>query len=193
MRGLTLAVLACVAFGCDKVDYIEIQPGDVEFQSRGESKNLSARCMSRAGKRAERAMVGWRVKDPEIAEVSGKGILKPKKSGATEAIATYDDVEAAIPVRVLFVEKLELTSPTITIKEGAEAVPIPLKFLGLNGKDLGKRGVTYSPRDKKIAAIVGGNAVLPLDVGKTTIDIQVDGISASLEVVVEEDKSLKKK
>lgn len=193
MRGLSLAVLACVAIGCDKVDYIEIQPGDVEFQSRGESKNLSARCMSRAGKRAERAMVSWSVKDSEIAEVNQKGILKPKKSGATEVIAKYDDVDAAIPVRVNFVEKIELATPTITIKEGAEAVTIPLKFLGLNGKDLGKRGVTYSPKDKTIAAIVGGNAVLPLDPGKTVIDIQVDGISTSLEVVVEEDKSLKKK
>lgn len=193
MRRLCLGVLACVAVGCDKVDFIEIQPADVEFQSRGESKNLSARCMSRAGKRAERAMVSWSVKDPEIAEVSAKGVLKPKKSGSTEVIAKFEDVDAAIPVRVVFVEKLELGTPTITLKEGAESVPIPLKFLGLNNKDLGKRGVTYSPRDKKVAAIVGGNAVLPLDPGKTTIDIQVDGITASLEVVVEEDKAQKKK
>ncbi|MBL8917261.1 MAG: hypothetical protein JNJ54_00230 [Myxococcaceae bacterium] len=192
MRRLLLAVLA-TASACDKVDYIEIQPGDVEFQSRGESKNLSARCMSRAGNRAERAMVTWSVKDPEIAEVSAKGVLKPKKSGVTEAVARYDTVESAIPVRVTFVEKIQVVTPTLSIKEGADAVPIQLKFLGLNGKDLGKRGVTYTPKDKTIAAIVGGNAILPLDPGKTVIDIQVDGISASMEVTVEEDKSLKKK
>lgn len=193
MRRLLLVILATAATACDKVDFIEIQPGDVEFQSRGESKNLSARCMSRAGKRAERAMVSWTVKDPEIAEVNQKGVLKPKKSGTTEAVAHYDQVEAAIPVRVTFVEKIEVLNPTVTIKEGAEAVPIQLKFLGLNNKDLGKRGVTYTPRDKKVAAIVGGNAILPLDPGKTVVDIQVDGISASMEVTVEEDKSLKKK
>lgn len=193
MRRLSLAVLATVAIACDKVDYIEIKPDDVEFQSRGESKNLSARCMSRAGKRAERAMVSWSVKDPEVAEVNQKGILKPKKSGTTEVVAKYDDVESAIPVRVLFVEKIEVLNPSVTVKEGAEAVPIQLKFLGLNNKDLGKRGVTYTPRDRKVAAIVGGNAVLPLDPGKTIVDIQVDGISASMEVTVEEDKALKKK
>lgn len=193
MRRLCLAVLAVAAVACDKVDYIEIQPADVEFQSRGESKNLSARCMSRAGKRAERAMVSWSVKDSEIAEVSQKGVLKPKKSGSTEVIAKYDDVDAAIPVKVSFVEKLQLAQPTLTLKEGAEAVPIQLKFLGLNDKELTKRGATYAPRDKQVAAIVGGNSVLPLDPGKTVIDIQVDGITASLEVVVEEDKALKKK
>lgn len=193
MRRIALAVLATVAIACDKVDYIEIAPADVEFQSRGESKNLSARCMSRAGKRAERAMVSWSVKDPEIAEVSGKGVLKPKKSGNTEVVAHYEDVEAAIPVKVSFVEKLEVVTPVVTIKEGAESVPIQLKFLGLNNRDLGKRGATYTPKDKKVAAIVGGNAILPLDPGKTTIDIQVDGIAASLEVTVEEDKALKKK
>ena len=193
MRRFCLAVLACVATACDKVDFIEIAPADVEFLSRGESKNLSARCMSRAGNRAERAMVSWRSKDPEIAEVSAKGVVTPKKSGVTEAIAKYEDVESAIPVRVSFVEKVEVLNPVITIKEGGESVPIQLKFLGLKGRDLGKRGATYTPKDKKIAAIVGGNAVLPLDVGKTTVDIQVDGITASLEVTVEEDKALKKK
>lgn len=193
MRLLSLVVLACVATACDKVDFIEIVPADVEFQSRGESKNLSARCMSRAGNRAERAIVAWRSRDPEIAEVSAKGVVTPKKSGTTEAIAKYEDVESAIPVRVAFVEKVQVLNPSITIKEGGESVPIQLKFLGLKDRDLGKRGATYTPRDKKIAAIVGGNAVLPLDVGKTTIDIQVDGIAASLEVTVEEDKTLKKK
>jgi hypothetical protein len=193
MRRISLAVLACVATACDKVDFIEISPADVEFQSRGESKNLSARCMSRAGNRAERAMVTWRSKDPEIAEVSAKGVVTPKKSGVTEAIATYGEVESAIPVRVSFVEKVQVLNPLISMKEGAESIPIQLKFLGLQGRDLGKRGATFSPKDKKVAAIVGGNAVLPLDVGKTTIDIQVDGITASVEVTVEEDKALKKK
>ena len=65
----------------------------------------------------------------------------------------------------------------------------------LGGKFTGGRWVLPDNETvrKKIAAIVGGNAILPLDVGKTTIDIQVDGISASLEVTVEEDKALKKK
>lgn len=193
MRRLALVVITAVAFvACDKVDFIEIQPSDVEFQSRGESKNLSARCMSRAGKRAERAMVTWTVKDPDIAEVSGKGVLKPKKSGVTEAIAKYNDIEAAIPVRVTFVEKVQVQNPVVSIVEGAEAMPIALKFLGLNDRDLGKRGATYTPRDKMIAAIVGGNSVLPLDPGKTVIDIQVDGITASMEVTVEQDKTKKK-
>ncbi|MCU0700780.1 MAG: hypothetical protein MUC96_30080 [Myxococcaceae bacterium] len=193
MRRLMLTLLAVVACACDKVDYIEIAPSDVEFQSRGESKNLSARCMSRAGNRAERAVPTWRVKDPEIAEINSKAQLKPKKSGVTEVIAKYDDVEAAIPVRVKFVEKIEVQSPTITLVEGGDAQPIRLKFLGLDGKDLGKRGATYSVKDKTIATIVGGDSVLPLDPGTTTVDIQVDGITASVGVTVEADKTAKKK
>jgi hypothetical protein len=193
MRRLSLALAAVVAFGCDKVDYIEIVPSDVEFQTRSESKNLSAKCMSRAGVRAERAIPTWRVKDPEIAEVNARAQLKPKKSGTTEVIATFNDVEAAIPVRVKFVEKIQPQAPSITLTEGGEAQPIRLKFLGLDGKDLGKRGVTYAVKDKAIAAIVGGDSVLPLDPGKTTVDIQVDGITASVEVVVEADKAAKKK
>ncbi|MCA3011261.1 MAG: hypothetical protein INH41_02565 [Myxococcaceae bacterium] len=193
MRRQVLMLLALVAFGCDKVDYIEISPTDVEFQSRGESKNLSARCMSRAGNRAERAVPTWRVKDPEIAEINAKAQLKPKKSGVTEVIATYKDVEAAIPVRVRFVEKIEVASPTLTLTEGGDAQAIRLKFLGAEGKDLGKRGVTLAVRDKTVATIVGGDSVLPLDPGTTTVDIQVDGITASVGVTVEADKTVKKK
>ncbi len=81
--------------------------------------------------------------------MSGKGILKPKKSGNTEVVAHYEDVEAAIPVKVSFVEKLEVVNSVVSIKEGAEAVPIQLKFLGANNRDLGKRGVTLHPEGQE--------------------------------------------
>jgi hypothetical protein len=192
MRASLCAALLVATFSCDKVDYIEIDPSEVEFLARTESRVLSGRCMSRTGYRAERAQVSWKVKDPDIAEISPKGVLKPKKSGASEVLATFGDIEAAIPVRVNFVEKIEVLSPSMNLKEGGETGVIQLKFVGLNGKDLGKRGATYSVKDKSVAAIVGGNAVLPLDPGKTTIDIQVDGVAASLEVTVEGDKAAKK-
>jgi hypothetical protein len=45
--------------------------------------------------------------------------------------------------------------------------------------------------DKKIVQIVGGGAILPLDPGTTTVDVQVDGAHASVQVTVEADKSKK--
>ncbi len=193
MRSLWVAPVLALAMACEKIDYIELVPSDVEFKNRGDQKALVAKCMSRAGKRAEKAQVGWSVKDPSIAEVSPKGVLKPLKSGSTEVIAKYGDIEAAATVRVALVEKIEVVTPPLVVKEGAESVTIVLKYLGLGNKDLGTRSPAFSVRDKKVATIVGGNAVLPLDPGQTVIDIQVDGVKASLDVTVEADKTQKKK
>lgn len=194
LKGLLLAS-ACVAglSGCEVVDYIELVPASVTFKQPNNSVFVEAKCMARTGVRALKAKVAWSVKDPEIATVDEKGKVTPVKSGHTEVIAKYGDIVAAVPVEVLFVEKMTVEPLKLTMTEGDAAVPLNVKAFDYQGRELRDRKPTVIAKDRKVVAIVAaGTAIMPLDPGETTVDVQVEGKAASVTVVVEADKKTKK-
>lgn len=184
---------AAVFSACEKVDYIELTPSDVIFKQPNNQVWMEAACMARNGVRAVKARVVWSVADPSIAEVNEKGLLKPKASGDTEVIARYGDVEARAPVRVIFVERIEVAPKEVVTKEGADAVALEVKAFGKDGREITDRSPALSSQDKKVAQIVGKGGILPLDPGTTTIDVQVDGAKASVKFTVEVDPALNQK
>lgn len=185
-----VSLLALVA--CEKVDYIELNPSEVQFKQPNNQVWMEAKCMARNGVRAVKARVGWSVKDPAIATVSEKGLLKPLASGETEVIAKFGDVEARAPVRVIFVDRIEVEPKELKLKEGQEAFTPTVRAFGKDGRKIDDRTVTMTTKDKTIAQIVGSGAILPLDPGTTTIDVQVDGAKSSIALTVEADTTKKK-
>lgn len=184
MRALLLISVLCLC-ACERVDYIEIIPADVEFKQPNNETWLESRCMARNGVRAVSARVTWSVKDPAIAKVNDKGQLTPVGDGETEVIARSQGVEARIPVRVIYADHLEVTPPTLTLKEGQDSVTPSVRVFRKNGQVLTDRSVTLTVLDKHVAQIVGKGAILPLDPGETKVEVQVDGAKTSLLVKVE--------
>lgn len=193
LTGTSLAVVLLAFSGCEKVDYIELTPSDVVFKQPNNQVWMEAACMARNGVRAVKARVSWSVADPEIAEVNEKGLLKPKASGDTEVIAKYGDVEARVPVHVIFVHKIEVEPMEVVTREGADAVALKVRAFGKDGREITDRSPALSSQDKAVAQIVGKGGILPLDPGTTTIDVQVDGVKASVKFTVEADPVPKKK
>lgn len=193
LTGFSLAVVLLAVSGCEKVDYIELTPNDVVFKQPNNQVWMEAACMARNGQRAVKARVGWSVADPTIAEVNEKGLLKPKASGNTEVIAKYGDVEARAPVHVIFVDRIEVEPMEVVTKEGADAVALKVRAFGKDGKEITDRSPALSTHDKNVAQVVGKGGILPLDPGTTTIDVQVDGVKASVKFTVEADPLPKKK
>ena len=189
IAGSVLALFAA----CEQVDYIELVPPSLTFKQPNNTSFVEAKCMARTGVRALKAKVVWSIKDPEIATVDDKGKVSPVKSGKTEVIAKYGDIVSTAPVDVLFVEKITVEPLKLVMKEGDNAVPLNVKAFDYAGRELRDRRPTLASKDKKIVQIVAaGTAILPLDPGETTVDVQVEGKSASVQVVVEADKKLKK-
>lgn len=189
-----IAAGLCVALalaGCEQVDFIELAPSTIDFKQLNNEKYVEAKCMARTGVRAVKAQVTWSSKDPAIATVTPKGLVKPVKSGTTEVIAKYGDVEARTTVNVILVERIEVEPKQVTLKEGESAFHPTVKAYAADGRLLTDRQVTLSTKDKTVAQIVGGGDILPLDPGSTTIDVQVDAVKSSLQVTVEADKAKK--
>lgn len=188
----SVVVIVSCGLGCERVDYIELSPSDIVFKQPNNQVWMEARCMARNGVRAVKARVGWSVADPSVAEVTDKGQLRPKASGDTEVIARYGDVEARAPVRVVYVERIEVEPTSLTLRPGQEAVAVQVKAFGKKGQPIVDRAVTLASQNRAVVQIVGDGAILPLDPGSTTVEVQVDQVKATVQVVVEDEKPKKK-
>jgi hypothetical protein len=189
---VTASMLALLP-ACERVDYIELLPSELEFKAHGQQQYVETRCMARNGVRAVKARVSWTVKDPSIASIDSQALVKPLASGETELIARLGDIEARVPVRVLFVERIEVEPKVLVLTEGQESMPLTVKTFGKGDRLYTDRIATLKTGNQAIARTVtnphgSGSAILPLDPGETTVEVQVDEIKASVQVRVEKDK-----
>ncbi len=193
MRTLAVGVVSTVLCqACEKVDYIELVPAEIILKQPNNQVFVEAKAMSRQGARANHATVSWSVGDGAVARVTNKGQVTPEGDGDTEVIARVGDVEARVPVRVIYVDRVEVEPKALTMVEGQEAAEVRVSAFRKNGKSITDRSVTMTARDKTIAQVVGGGKILPLDPGTTTIDVRVDNATTSFTVVVEAEKKQKK-
>lgn len=187
-----LAILSLTALcGCERIDYIELAPAEVLFKQPNNSSWLEAKCMARNGVRAVKARVEWSTKDPSIATVDNKGLVKPVADGETEVIAKVGDVEARVPVRVIYVDRITVEPTELTLKDTDDAAKVKVTAYRKDGKVISDRVTTFTSRDQKIVRVAGEGTLMPLDPGTTTVDVQVDGAKSSLTVTVVEDKTKK--
>lgn len=194
MRPLVFAIVSVVlCSACEKIDYIELAPTEIVLKQPNNQVWVEAKPFSRAGNRAKHATIDWSVADGSIAAVSGKGQVTPVADGDTEVIARIGDVEARVPVRVIYVDRVEVEPAELIVTEGSEAAKVTVKAFRKNGKQITDRSVVMKTGDKTIAQVVGTGQILPLDPGTTTIDVQVDNAHTSFKVTVEAEKKEDKK
>jgi hypothetical protein len=191
-RHALIAAAALLLTACDKVDYIKIEPEPIIFKQANNEVWLSGKAMNHQGRRSERASIGWSVADPTIAQVDAKGRLIPLKSGHTEVIAKHQDIEARAGVDVLFVEKIDVTPKEVTVMEGGDPVDLQVKAFDYMKREIKDRTPTYKSLNDKIVS-VGKNAVFGLSPGEGAVEVQVDGVKASVKVTVTKDPNAGKK
>lgn len=193
MRPLALLSVAVLFVACEKIDYIELEPSNVVFKQPNNQQYLSAKAMARNGVRAVKARVGWSVVDPSVAKVDGKGLVTPVGDGETEVIAKIDDIEARVPVQVIFVDRVEVEPKELTLVQGSPAAAVKVRAFRKNGKELTDRTPMLTSENKAVAQIVGSGEILALDPGTATIVVQVETVKTSLKVNVEAEKNAPKK
>lgn len=189
MRPLVFAIVSVVlCSACEKIDYIELAPAEIVLKQPNNQVWVEARPFSRAGNRAKHARINWSTGDTAIATVSEKGQVTPVADGDTEVIARIGDVEARVPVRVIYVDRVVIEPAELVMTEGSESATIKVSAFRKNGKPITDRSVVLKVADKNIVQAVGTGQLLPLDPGTTTVDVQVDDAHTSLKVTVEAEK-----
>jgi hypothetical protein len=192
MRTLALLSVLSLLAACERIDFIELEPADVVFKQPNNQQWMQAKAMARNGVRAVKARVVWSVGDESVAKVDAKGLLTPVGDGETEVIARIDEVEARVPVHVIYVDKVEVEPKELVIVQGSPSQKVTIKAFRKNGKLIEGRSAIMSPEDKNIARVAGGEGeILGLDPGSTTVSVQVDNAKASFKVTVVEEKTKK--
>jgi hypothetical protein len=186
--GLSLAT----ALGCTQVDYIEVKPDNLVLRQRNNEIWLQGHAMSHTGIHQARTKVSWSVKDESIARVDDTGKLTPIKSGHTEVVARVGKVSAAVPVDVLFAEKISVTPSSLQLVEGGPSVELAVKVLDYQGRELRDRTPTFRSLNPEVVSM-GQNAAFAVNAGTAQVEVQVEEQKQSIEVVVESDKKAVKK
>ncbi len=183
-------VLAFALAGCENVDYIEIRPQNLILKTKTDSIWLQAKAMSHTGVHYSRTHVGWGIKDPGIATVDEKGLLKPVKSGRTEVVATAAGVMATAPVEVLFAEKMTVEPKEVKVVEGGPPAELKVRVFDYLGRELKERTTTFKSLNKDVVSI-GQNAVFGLAPGEAEVEVRCEDLSQKVKVKVEPDKRKK--
>jgi hypothetical protein len=185
-------IAVCAALcGCQQVDYIEMQPREVVLKQPNNSAWLQAHPMSHTGVYNSRVHVSWSVKDASIAKVDADGKVTPVKSGSTEVIAQVGEVKAAVPVEVLYAEKMTVDPPGLTMKEGQSAVEVHVKVLDYLGRELKDRMPIFHSLNQEVLSM-GQNSAFPVNAGKTQLEVTVDDLKQQVDVVVTPEKQARK-
>jgi hypothetical protein len=191
-RALASLLFAAAALaGCQRVDYIEMTPPEVVLKQRNNTIWLQAHPMSHTGVYYSRAHVSFSVKDPAIAKVDSEGRVSPLKSGQTEVVARVGEISAAVPVNVLYAEKMAVDPPRLVLKEGQSPLDVHVKVYDYLGRELKDRTPIFHSANQEVLSM-GQNAAFPVAPGKTSLEVSVDDLKQSVEVVVEPEKSARK-
>ncbi len=191
MRRVSTCLLFVAFAACDKIDYIELDPAEVVLRQPNNEAWLVAHGKSRQGRPGIRVVVGWSSADPSIATVDNTGKVKPVKSGHTEIIAKYGEVEARVPVDVLYVEKISVEPKELTLVQDGESQELKAKAFDYRGKEIKDRTATFNGSDAKVIS-VAQNAVFGMGPGTATVTVQIDGVKTTVPVTVEPAKGARK-
>lgn len=191
MRRLLPCLLLVLTAACEKIDFIEIEPAEIVLRQPNNEVWLVAHGKSRQGRPGIRVVVGWSSADESIAVVDNTGKVKPVKSGRTEIIAKYGEVEARVPVDVLYVEKISVEPKELKLVQDGESVELKAKAFDYRGKEIKDRTPTFNGSDPKVIS-VAQNAVFGMGPGTASVTVQIDGVKTTVPVTVEAAKGAKK-
>lgn len=192
MRSLAFLCVALMLSACEKIDYIELAPTDVVFKQPNNTQQMEAKAMARNGVRAQRPALVWSVGDEKVAKVNAKGVVSPVADGDTEVIVKVGDVEARVPVHVIYVDRIEVEPKELTIIQGSPSQKVTIKAFRKDGKIIEGRSAIMTTVDKNVARVAGGEGeILGLDPGTTDVTVQVDNAKTTFKVTVVEEKAKK--
>ena len=176
---LALASLA----GCSRVDYVEIEPDQVNMQRRGEALWLRAKAMSRNGMYFPRTYVEWSCDNPKVVTIDSVGRLTAAGPGHAVCTAKAGGKTGTVDINVQTVESVRVEPATLTLYEQDEPFTPKVMALDQAGHELHGRVVDMKSKDEHIAS-VDGEHIYPVNPGTTEITLSADDRRTVLPVTV---------
>ena len=176
------AALACASCS-NKPASIDISPKKVKIYGLERSQRLTGKVLDKKGRPVELATPNWSASN-DVVEAEPGGRIVAKKAGKARVKATFQNVEAEVPVEVVDVATIEVSPPTLALT-GPAGTAVPVTF---TVKDSKQKPVDLKPvwttTDLKIATVNEDAVVTSVAPGQTTIVGKIGDIQGGCDVVV---------
>jgi hypothetical protein len=181
---LRLSPLLLLLLACARPDHIEIDPRAPRLARKGESLHLHAKMMDRGGKVFPQERAAWKSRDPFIAGVNETGDVTGLSSGHTVVTATWNELNAEVPLEVDLVEALQIDPGTLELAPSADPVKINVVALGLDGHPMRDRQVHLVSANPSVARVDPEGRVWPVAPGDVTVRANIDDKEGEIAVHV---------
>lgn len=154
-------------------------PQSVQVIRLGDSRQLSAECLSASQQVLTGRLITWNSGNPVIASVSGSGLVTGNSVGSASIAATCDNISATITIQVTLVPVSSVTiSPTsLTLAAGtAGQLLATARDSAGNVLSLQNRQVVWTSNNIPVAQVSGQGVVSGGSAGTAEIQVSVDGI-----------------
>ena len=200
-RLLAAGAAACLIAACSSgngngqigpiaVASITILPNSLNLEI-GDRSQLMATARDAAGRVVSNAKIAWAADDSTVATVSTSGLVEAVGVGNTPIRASVGGIEAAVSVTVAttpapIVSSLEI-SPTSAVVDEGQSVRFFATARDANGNVITGRGERWTSGDALVAYVEPLGRTTGLHVGSTTVEVQVDGQTATASIRVDAD------
>ena len=153
--------------------------------SLGETVQLTASVVDGNGELVSGADVVWSSSDPQVASVSGQGLVTAVGNGSATVTARSGSASASVPVTVMQSAGSVVIEPAMaTLMSLGETVQLTASVLDGNGQPVAGAVVAWSSSDPQVASVNGQGLVTAEGNGSATVTARSGSASASVPVTV---------
>ncbi len=194
MRAHPAVLLLPLLAACGGPARVELEPGSLKLSGRGQTATLHATPREKSGKPVPAERCAWTSSDPKVATVAGKGneatVTSVAPGTATVACAVGAiKAEAVVAVRV--VARLVVGIPRAELVRADEHRPltVPVQVLDDEGAPVAGRLAFTRCEDEEVCRGDARGQLWAVGAGQTTAWVEVEGVKASLPVVVRDERT----
>jgi uncharacterized protein YjdB len=178
-------VMGLLAAACSrKPATIEISPKKVKLYGIERSTRLTARLLDKKGQPFEGATPTWSSSNGAVVAAEAGGRIVAKKEGKATVSAQYEGLQASVPVEVVDVSTIEVSTPQLTLI-GPPGTSVPLSFTVKSsaGKTVAI-APAWSSQNPKVATVGEDGRVTSVAPGTTTIVGKIGDVQGGTDVAV---------
>lgn len=178
------ALIALTAVACSKGPAsLDISPKKVKIYGLERAQRMTVRVLDKKGQPMDGAPQ-WSSANPGVVAAEDGGRLVAKSSGKAMVTASLGDLQVQIPVEVVDVSSVEMSTPSLVVL-GPIGTSVPLSYLvkDSKGKVIALKP-SFSSHDPKIATVNDDGVVTSVAAGKSTIVGRIGDVQGGCDVEV---------
>ncbi len=185
---LSVVIAITLFIACRQPVQLKVEPDELQFFSKGESKSLKVTAFDKKGKAIEKVKILYSSSNPAVATVDESGKVTAAKTGSATIEVKLKELIASVSVKVVIPDIFKIDFPTPGVFEASgpeKSIFTPLITAKDEiGKDIDLSLIKFSSSKPEIATINEKGEITLLTDGTTTITMSLGSKNASLELPV---------